>query len=250
MQIGPIDLGKRLKDRLKALEASQASTTSHNEDHSSPHPSAAPTAAPFHFVNHGYDWRRRLELSSAELLAKLKALKAESPTNEGATVMAHSMGGLVALHALATAPDPTVFKGLILAGTPCQGTVNVLSPFRYGDGVLFNREWHPLVSSFRFSSVSSMSVSACLYSLQARFVLQPLCSRCDPRSTSCPKPVSASRHQKELPCQSTFTIPILGQLTTYRLSLPACTTTRRAQSASSRTLLFWTKSPLAPRHRR
>lgn len=50
------------------------------------------------------------------------------------------MGGLVALHALATASDPSIFKGIIFAGTPFKGCVNVLEPFRRGDGVMFNRE--------------------------------------------------------------------------------------------------------------
>lgn len=72
---------------------------------------------------------------------------------EGATVIAHSvspvslfhsplhllrrgiqMGGLVTLHALARAADPTVFKGIIFAGTPFHGCVNVLvSSFTYGE---------------------------------------------------------------------------------------------------------------------
>lgn len=168
MQVGPIDLGKRLKDKLKALEASQAHSSAlpasstgklkapeASQVHSSSPPASSTVVVPaFVFCNHGYDWRRRLELSSAELLARLNALKAESAARgegidgkgEGATVLAHSMGGLVALHALATAPDPTVIKGMIFAGTPFHGTVNVLAPFRSGDSVIFNREESPCVS--------------------------------------------------------------------------------------------------------
>lgn len=44
------------------------------------------------------------------------------------------------LHALARAPDPTVFRGIIFAGTPFHGCVNVLGPIKKGDSVLVNRE--------------------------------------------------------------------------------------------------------------
>ncbi|ORY85950.1 hypothetical protein BCR35DRAFT_324595 [Leucosporidium creatinivorum] len=144
MQVGPIDLGKRLKDKLKSLSLSSSPLS---------HPSFSPAVlgykpSPLNYINHGYDWRRRLELSSLELLTRLEKLKKESAERgegkdgkgEGATVVAHSMGGLVTLHALARASDPTVFKGIIFAGTPFGGCVNVLSPLRNGDGVLFNRE--------------------------------------------------------------------------------------------------------------
>jgi hypothetical protein len=51
------------------------------------------------FHNFGYDWRRRLELSSLELLEFLENLKKESAIRgegpdgmgEGATVIAHSV---------------------------------------------------------------------------------------------------------------------------------------------------------------
>jgi pimeloyl-ACP methyl ester carboxylesterase len=47
-------------------------------------------------IQHGYDWRRNLDLSSAELIKNLEKLKQAS--GEGATVIAHSMGGLVVLY--------------------------------------------------------------------------------------------------------------------------------------------------------
>ena len=113
MQVGPIDLGKRLKDKLKGLAAN---------------PPSPPPAVPLSFVNFGYDWRLSLHLSSANLLAQLEQLKAESAARGegdgkgvGSTVIAHSMGGLVTLHALARARDPTVFKGIIFCGVPFGG---------------------------------------------------------------------------------------------------------------------------------
>lgn len=48
------------------------------------------------------------------------------------------MGGLVALHALASAPDPTVVRGILFAGTPFQGCINTLGAFKLGGGVAFN----------------------------------------------------------------------------------------------------------------
>lgn len=71
---GFIDLGKRLKDKLKSLE------------HES---SGSENGLKFH--SWGYDWRRRLELSSAELILYLEKLKEEG-NGQGATVIAHSVG--------------------------------------------------------------------------------------------------------------------------------------------------------------
>lgn len=39
------------------------------------------------------------------------------------------MGGLVLMHALATAPDPTIIRGIICAGTPFQGPFCSSFPF-------------------------------------------------------------------------------------------------------------------------
>jgi len=50
------------------------------------------------------------------------------------------MGGLVALHALASAPDPTVVRGILFAGTPFQGCINTLGAFKLGGGVAFNQK--------------------------------------------------------------------------------------------------------------
>ena len=91
----------------------------------------------------GYDWRLSLARSSRKLIAFLEELY-EASTEEatgpkrGAKVVAHSMGGLVALHALATCTNPRIFEGLVCASTPFCGTPNILGPFRFGDAALFN----------------------------------------------------------------------------------------------------------------
>ncbi|SGY12059.1 BQ5605_C011g06374 [Microbotryum silenes-dioicae] len=143
MRMSFINLGKGLETKLKLLAATTRGTD---------------LALRYH--NHGYDWRRNLDLSSAELLTKLEHLKAESAARgegvdgkgEGATIVAHSMGGLVTLHALATAKDPTMIKQIIFAGTPFGGCANILGPLRQGDGILFNKEIGSPVTVFSMRS--------------------------------------------------------------------------------------------------
>lgn len=158
MQLSPISVtaereSSRLfpnRERLKQVSSSQLHPPSHlSFPFSSPPPSPSatdPSRPPLRFHSWGYDWRRSLELSSAELVQFLERLKFESAargegpdgTGLGATVIAHSMGGLVVLHALARAADPTIFRGIVFAGTPWQGCVNTLGPLRLGGGVAFN----------------------------------------------------------------------------------------------------------------
>lgn len=77
-------------------------------------------------------------LRRAELVAYLEGAKQE--TGKPTLVIAHSMGGLVALHALARAEDPTIFKGIIFGSTPFDGTPNILQPFKHGDSILMNKD--------------------------------------------------------------------------------------------------------------
>ncbi|GAA5990400.1 hypothetical protein JCM10908_007353 [Rhodotorula pacifica] len=147
---GWIDLGKKLKERLKQVSSSQLHPTSYlSFPFSSPPPSppaSDPLRPPLRFHSWGYDWRRSLELSSAELVRFLERLKHESASRGegpdglglGATIIAHSMGGLVVLHALARATDPSIIRGIVFAGTPWQGCVNTLGPLKLGGGVAFN----------------------------------------------------------------------------------------------------------------
>lgn len=90
----------------------------------------------------GYDWRLSLGRASKELQTLLLKLWEESAPEEanrrGACVVAHSMGGLVALHALGQTQKPEIFRHVIFASTPFLGTANILGPFRFGDAALFN----------------------------------------------------------------------------------------------------------------
>jgi pimeloyl-ACP methyl ester carboxylesterase len=76
--------------------------------------------------------------NSAELVTYLEEIKKK--TGKPTIVFAHSMGGLVALHALARAPDPSIFKGILFGSTPFNGTPNILQPFKHGDSIMMNKE--------------------------------------------------------------------------------------------------------------
>ncbi|BGP43241.1 hypothetical protein JCM10449v2_007269 [Rhodotorula kratochvilovae] len=154
---GWIDLGRKLKDRLKQISAAQhhtsssfpfTSSTSFPFTSSNPPSPHDPLRPPLRYHSFGYDWRRSLQLSSKLLVKKLvrlkeeSALRGEGPDGKGlgATIIAHSMGGLVALHALASAPDPTVVRGILFAGTPFQGCINTLGAFKLGGGIALNQK--------------------------------------------------------------------------------------------------------------
>ncbi|GAA6051433.1 hypothetical protein JCM3770_000518 [Rhodotorula araucariae] len=155
---GWIDLGRKLKDRLKHISASQlhpsssafpfTSSTTFPFTSSGPPSPRDPLHPPLRYHSFGYDWRRSLQLSSKLLVEKLVRLKEESALRGegpggnglGATIVAHSMGGLVALHALASAPDPTVVRGILFAGTPFQGCINTLGAFKLGGGIALNQK--------------------------------------------------------------------------------------------------------------
>ncbi|SNX83532.1 uncharacterized protein MEPE_02239 [Melanopsichium pennsylvanicum] len=113
-----VDMGQRLEQKIAARRHARAYTW-------------------------GYDWRLSLARSSKRLvdfLEKLYEASADEATGNkrGAKVVAHSMGGLVALHALATCTNPRIFEGLVFASTPFRGTPNILGPFRFGDAALLN----------------------------------------------------------------------------------------------------------------
>lgn len=79
-----------------------------------------------HFVSFSYDWRREIHEAAARLVALLEQLAAEH--GRPARVIAHSMGGLVTLHALRERPELTC--GILFAGTP------------FGTGIGFARDTH------------------------------------------------------------------------------------------------------------
>ncbi|BFZ57780.1 hypothetical protein PYCC9005_004834 [Savitreella phatthalungensis] len=109
--IGPIDIARRLLRRLRQQEE-----LGHCRVH-----------------EFGYDWR----LSGHHLSEQLERFL-DSLSGRRKLVIAHSLGGLIALHAMNRRPD--LFDGVLFAGTPFDGCPNILGPFRYGDDVLLNKD--------------------------------------------------------------------------------------------------------------
>ncbi|CAG8121478.1 unnamed protein product [Penicillium olsonii] len=118
--VGPVDVCRRLMKRLrKSDNAMRGDMRVHD---------------------YGYDWRLSPELLSRRLIAFLESLPCNqrSATGEpgrGATVIAHSLGGLITRHAVNERPD--LFAGVVYAGVP-QHCVNILGPLRNGDDVLLS----------------------------------------------------------------------------------------------------------------
>lgn len=142
--IGPVDISRRLFKRL--------STCTNAEDGS------------LRVWDYGYDWRLSPHLLSAQLIQFLETLECNSPEtppeDRGATVIAHSLGGLVTRHAVNKRPE--LFRGVLYAGTP-QNCINILGPFRNGDEVLLS------------SRVLTAQVN---FSMRSSFALLPLDGKC------------------------------------------------------------------------
>lgn len=118
--VGPVDVCRRLMKRLRKCEnALRGDLRVHD---------------------YGYDWRLSPELLSRRLIAFLESLPcnkepAPGQPRRGATVIAHSLGGLITRHAVNERPD--LFAGVVYAGVP-QHCVNILGPLRNGDDVLIS----------------------------------------------------------------------------------------------------------------
>jgi hypothetical protein len=117
--IGPVDIAKRLLKRLRASDnAKKGSLRVHD---------------------YGYDWRLSPHLLSRRLIKFLEGLPCNQPDvppeKRGATVIAHSLGGLLTRHAINQRPD--LVSGVVYAGVP-QNCINILGPLRNGDDVLLS----------------------------------------------------------------------------------------------------------------
>ena len=117
--IGPVDISRRLFRKLRTCR-------NFKNDNIRVH-------------DFGYDWRLSPALLSRRLIRFLERLPCNQPGvlahARGATVIAHSLGGLITRYAVNERPE--LFAGVIYAGTP-QHCVNVLGPLRNGDEVLLN----------------------------------------------------------------------------------------------------------------
>ncbi|KAI9764781.1 MAG: hypothetical protein M1840_008050 [Geoglossum simile] len=117
--IGPVDISRRLLKRLRQCENARDGR--------------------LRVWDYGYDWRLSPHLLSKKLTKFIEDLPSNAcglpPSERGALVIAHSLGGLITRHAVNKRPD--LFSGVIYAGTP-QSCVNILGPLRNGDEVLLS----------------------------------------------------------------------------------------------------------------
>ncbi|KAJ6121659.1 hypothetical protein N7512_004124 [Penicillium capsulatum] len=122
--VGPVDVCRRLMKRLRACDNA--------------------IRGDMRVWDYGYDWRLSPELLSRRLIAFLERLPCNRQSMDGsqpqggrrgATVIAHSLGGLITRHAVNQRPD--LFAGVVYAGVP-QHCVNILGPLRNGDDVLLS----------------------------------------------------------------------------------------------------------------
>ncbi|MCJ1484038.1 hypothetical protein MMC06_004206 [Schaereria dolodes] len=142
--IGPVDISRRLLKRLRACRNAQEGRLQVHD--------------------YGYDWRLSPHLLSRKFIEFLDRLPCNTlgkPQHQkGATIIAHSLGGLITRHAVNCRPE--LFAGIVYAGVP-QHCVNILGPLRKGDEVLLS------------SRVLTAQVN---FTLRTSFLLLPEDGRC------------------------------------------------------------------------
>ncbi|MCJ1284806.1 hypothetical protein MMC26_004143 [Xylographa opegraphella] len=142
--IGPVDISRRLLKRLRHCKNAREGR--------------------LRVHDYGYDWRLSPHLLSRQLEAFLRQLacnQADIPVHErGATVIAHSLGGIITRHVVNRVPS--LFAGVVYAGVP-QHCINILGPLRSGDEVLLS------------SRVLTAQVN---FTLRTSFVLLPESGQC------------------------------------------------------------------------
>ncbi|KAI5368225.1 putative alpha/Beta hydrolase [Septoria linicola] len=142
--IGPVDISRRLFKRLRTCNNARNGW--------------------LRVHDYGYDWRLHPSYLSRQLIKFLEGLECNQPgvpkELRGATVIAHSLGGLITRHAVNQRPE--LFRGVVYAGVP-HTCVNILGPLRNGDEVLLS------------SRVLTAQVN---FTIRTSFALLPLDGRC------------------------------------------------------------------------
>ncbi|KAK0674360.1 hypothetical protein QBC41DRAFT_385398 [Cercophora samala] len=119
--IGPVDISKRLFKRLRECENARSGK--------------------LRVHDYGYDWRLSPHLLSKKLVKFLESLPSNKPgtppSDRGAWVISHSLGGIITRHAVNA--SPSLFRGVVYVGVP-QRCINILGPLRNGDAVLLNEK--------------------------------------------------------------------------------------------------------------
>ncbi|EMC92061.1 hypothetical protein BAUCODRAFT_38080 [Baudoinia panamericana UAMH 10762] len=142
--IGPVDISRRLLKHLRACENARSGK--------------------LRVHDYGYDWRLDPALLSDKMISFLESLPCNAAgvarENRGATIVAHSLGGLITRHAVNRRAE--LFKGVVYAGVP-NHCVNILGPLRNGDEVLLS------------SRILTAQVN---FTIRTSYALLPLDGRC------------------------------------------------------------------------
>ncbi|KAL9623006.1 MAG: hypothetical protein Q9160_002724 [Pyrenula sp. 1 TL-2023] len=105
--IGPVDICRRLLRKLKKCSNARNGK--------------------LRVHDYGYDWRLSPHILSRKLIEFLETLQCNQPggsKKQGAVVIAHSLGGLIARHAVNRRPE--LFAGVLYAGGPLRNGDSVL----------------------------------------------------------------------------------------------------------------------------
>ncbi len=142
--IGPVDISRRLLKRMRASDNAKSGK--------------------LRIWDYGYDWRLSPALLSRKFINFLEGLPSNAdhvPHDErGAIVIAHSLGGMIARHAINSRPE--LVAGIIYAGVP-MNAISILGPLRNGDSVMLS------------SRVLTAQVN---FTIRTSFALLPLDGQC------------------------------------------------------------------------
>ncbi|KAI9721622.1 MAG: hypothetical protein M1828_005113 [Chrysothrix sp. TS-e1954] len=218
--IGPVDISRRLFKRLRASDNARNGS--------------------LRVWDFGYDWRLSPHLLSRKFATFLESLPCNEPGvpahARGATIIAHSLGGLITRHVISKQPE--LCRGVVYAGVP-QTCVNILGPLRNGDSVLLS------------SKVLTAQVN---FTIRTTFALLPLDGKCffnrdtgedfrvdffDPKTwdihrlspcISRPLP-SPQMETRDAPSNPTLTLPnFRGSISTVFSSVSSLSQRRRSSS--------------------
>jgi hypothetical protein len=134
---GPIDVSRRLFKRLYS--------------------SSNVKSGKLRIHNYSYDWRLSPHRLAEEFLTFIERLECNSNktpiSQRGATIIAHSLGGLLTRYAVNKKPH--LFSAVLYAGTP-QKAINVLGPLKFNDTVM--RSTRILTAQTNFSVRTSFAL--------------------------------------------------------------------------------------------
>ena len=105
------------------------------------------------FVAFSYDWRKDVRDSGARLCALLDQLAAQHGPSLRVNLVAHSMGGLVALQCLRqSSPGARSVRRAVFVGTPFRGAADIFKDLQQGTGIGRNQALLSREALFTFAA--------------------------------------------------------------------------------------------------